>query len=274
MWYDPIPNFTAPALDAYFRRAEVVTMRQAWNDPMATFAAFKAGSNAVNHSHLDIGSFGLQALGERWAIDLGGDDYNLPGYFNMTQRWTYYRTRAEGHNTIVINPDGRPDQNINADTKITNFSSQVQSAFGIADLSAAYPGQTVKRGLQLLDNRHNVLVQDEIKTANPATVWWFMHTKAAIVVDTSGTSAILSLGDKRLWARIIGLNGAKFVVVDAKPSPTSPHPNGQNVNARFRKLSIQLANVTEARITVLFVPLEAGQNPPTQLPVVKPLEQW
>jgi Heparinase II/III-like protein/Domain of unknown function (DUF4962) len=274
MWYDLLPKVPEPALDAYFRRAEVVTMRQAWNDPMATFAAFKAGSNAVNHSHLDIGSFALQALGQRWAIDLSGEDYNLPGYFNKTQRWTYYRTRAEGHNTLVINPNALPDQNISADTKVTKFNSQPQQAFGIADLSPAYPGSTVQRGLQLLENRHNVLVQDEIKTTKPATVWWFMHTKAEVAVDASGQSAMLSQGGKRLWARIVGLDGAKFTVMDAKPLASSPNPSGQNANAGIRKLAIQLTNVTDARITVLFVPLELGQNPPTQLPAVKPLAQW
>jgi hypothetical protein len=274
MWYDPITTVPAPALDAYFRKAEVVTMRQAWNDPMATFAAFKAGSNAVNHSHLDIGSFGLQALGQRWAIDLSGDDYNLPGYFNKTQRWTYYRTRAEGHNTLVMNPDALPDQNVAADTKVTKFSRQPQQTFGIADLSPAYPGNTVQRGLQLLENRHDVLVQDEIKTTKPSVVWWFMHTKAQIAVDASGQSAILSQGGKRLWARIIGLDGAKFTVMDAKPLASSPNPAGQNVNAGIRKLTIQLTNVTEARIAVLFVPLDTGQNPPTQWPALKPLAEW
>ena len=34
-------------------------------------------------------------------LDLGGDNYNLPGYFGR-QRWTYYRLRTEGHNTLTI----------------------------------------------------------------------------------------------------------------------------------------------------------------------------
>ena len=56
-------------------------MRSDWLDPSAMFVGIKAGTNRVNHSHLDLGTFVLDALGQRWAVDLGGDNYNLPGYF-------------------------------------------------------------------------------------------------------------------------------------------------------------------------------------------------
>ncbi len=68
----------------YFRDAEVGIFRSAWNDRNALWVAFKAGSNAVNHSHLDLGTFVLEALGQRWFVDLGADDYNLPGYFGAS----------------------------------------------------------------------------------------------------------------------------------------------------------------------------------------------
>ena len=42
------------------------------SDAEALFIGFKAGDNRVNHSHLDLGTFVLDALGQRWAIDLGG----------------------------------------------------------------------------------------------------------------------------------------------------------------------------------------------------------
>ena len=83
--------------------ADVVTLRTRWQDGEATFMGFKAGEMGASHGNLDAGSFVLDALGTRWAVDLGGDDYALPGYFG-SQRWTYYRLRAEGHNTLVINP--------------------------------------------------------------------------------------------------------------------------------------------------------------------------
>ena len=92
--------------DAIFHGVNVAFFRSAWNDPQAVYVGFKGGDNKANHSHLDLGTFVLDALGERWAIDLGSDDYNLPGYFGK-QRWTYYRLRTEGHNTLTIDGDNQ-----------------------------------------------------------------------------------------------------------------------------------------------------------------------
>ncbi|MFT3935195.1 MAG: DUF4962 domain-containing protein [Chitinophagaceae bacterium] len=71
LWYRPemVKSDKVLPLDAYFRESEVVTMRSKWNDSLATFVACKAGDNKANHSHLDLGSFILDAIGERWIID-------------------------------------------------------------------------------------------------------------------------------------------------------------------------------------------------------------
>jgi hypothetical protein len=63
-------------------------LRSEWENPQALCVAFKAGDNKANHSHLDLGSFVFDAAGVRWAMDLGADNYNLPGYFGK-QRWDY-----------------------------------------------------------------------------------------------------------------------------------------------------------------------------------------
>ncbi len=68
-------------LDKYWRNVEAVTLRSDWTDENALFVGIQAGTNRVSHNHLDLGSFVLDALGQRWAVDLGGDDYNLPDYF-------------------------------------------------------------------------------------------------------------------------------------------------------------------------------------------------
>ena len=53
----------------------VCLMRTSWSDPNAIFLGFKAGSASVNHGHMDIGSFVLEADGLRWASDFGMQDY-------------------------------------------------------------------------------------------------------------------------------------------------------------------------------------------------------
>ncbi len=133
----------------------------------------------MNHNHLDLGSFVLDALGQRWAVDLGADDYNLPGYFGG-QRYTYYRLRAEGHNTLVLNPGQGPDQDPRPTARIARFVSEPDRAIRPRRPHAGLRTSTrsgSSAGVALLDRRR-VLVQDEVEADKPVDLWWFMHTPA------------------------------------------------------------------------------------------------
>lgn len=278
LWFDPAtrPAATNAAAavprDKYFRGAEVVTLRTAWEDRQALFVGFKAGDNKANHSHLDLGSFVLDALGERWVVDLGADDYNLPGYFGG-QRWTYYRLRAEGHNTLVLNPGAGPDQDPRAAGQIVKFASAPGRSAAVADLTAAYAShaQSVRRGLALLD-AGQVLVQDEVRAARPAEVWWFLHTPAEITVREDGREATLRLGNQRLRAEVLEPAPARFAVMDARPLPSSPQPEKQNPNTGIRKLALHVPGATDLRLAVRLVPL--GQSGPPPAPALRPLAEW
>jgi hypothetical protein len=277
VWFDPrVLAAPAPELprDKYFRVAEVVALRSAWNDRNALFVGFKAGDNKANHSNLDLGTFVLDALGERWAVDLGADNYNLPGYFGG-QRWTYYRLRAEGHNTLVLNPSESPDQDPAAAAKIVKFASQPERAVAVADLTAAYArhAQSVRRGIALLDRRQ-VLVQDEIRADQPADIWWFLHTPAQITLVNAERAATLELNGRRLRAEVLEPAGAKFSVMDARPLPSSPQPDQQNPNAGIRKLAIHLPATAETRLAVRLLPLPGDTDERRPAPAVQPLTAW
>jgi hypothetical protein len=258
-------------LDRYWRNVEVVTLRSRWNDPQALFVGIQARSHTFNHQHLDIGSFVLDALGQRWAVDLGADNYNLPGYFG-SQRYDYYRLRAEGHNTLVIDPAAGPDQDPKAACGIRRFASQPERAFAVADLTRAYGkrAKSVERGVVLVDRRY-VIVQDEIEAAQ-ADVWWFMHTPAAVGLEGDERRAALTLGGKQLEARILAPASARFEIRPAEPLPTSPNPAGQKSNDGIRKLAIHLPGSKELRLTVVFIPRD-GQGE-VALPDVRPLAEW
>jgi len=263
LWYDNslLESTEMLPLDKYFRRVDVATFRSGWDDPNALFAGVKAGRNRVSHSHLDLGSFVLDALGHRWAEDIGPDNYNLPGYFG-THRWQYYRVRAEGQNTLVINPDNGADQNPNATAPIIRFKSDPELAYAITDLSTVY-GMNVQRGIAMVD-RQQVIIQDEIYTETPANVWWFMHTRATIELESN--SAVLSFGEAKLFAEIISPTGATFSVMNAEPLPTSPNST-QGINSIFQKLAIYLPGVTETRIVVQLTDQQLNMT-------ILPLAEW
>ncbi|MEX0774766.1 MAG: heparinase II/III family protein [Phycisphaeraceae bacterium] len=271
-------SIDAPAapLDRCFRGVEVATMRSAWGDRAALYVGFKAGDNAVNHSNLDLGTFVLDALGRRWATDLGPDNYNLPAYFSKTTRWTYYRMRAEGHNVVVVNPGHGPDQDPKAATKIVKFESKPGRALAVADLTAANAeAASMKRGVAML-NRQQVLVQDEVRFKAAGDVWWFMHTQAKVTLADDGRGATLAFGgdEARLDVRLLSPSGAKFQVMDAAPLSGSPNPAGQADNKGTRKLAIHLAGVDAATIAVVMTPYQMGEGVKVEAVEVVGLEGW
>ena len=276
LWCDEALARTDPslALDKYFCNAEVVTMRSRWDESNALFMGFKAGDNKANHSNLDLGSFVFDALGVRWALDLGADNYNLPGYFGK-QRWNYYRVRAEGHNTLVINPNAEPDQPPSAAARITRFESKPERAFAIADLTPAYAkhARRVERGVVLLE-RGRLLVQDEVEAERPADVWWFLHTKSDVQLAADSASATLSDRDKRLRVTVLSPSNARLTVRDAAPLPTSPQLERQNPNSGVRKLAIHLPSATGIRLAVLLEPYEGKEPARDKQPAIKALAQW
>jgi hypothetical protein len=275
LWYRSPGKDPAAAgmpLDKYWRNVEVATFRGRWNDPNALFAGIEARSHAFNHQHLDIGSFVLDSLGQRWAVDLGSDDYNLPGYFGG-KRYDYYRLRAEGHNTLVIDPTAGPDQDAAAACRIRRFVSKPEMAFAIADLTNAYGkrAKRVERGMALVDRRY-VIVQDEIESAT-GDGWWFMHTPADVHLESDGRTALLTLKGKQLEARIVSpAAGVHFEVRAAEPLPSSPHPTGQKDNGGTRKLAIRLPQSENLQLTVAFIPHD-GQGK-VESPKVRPLAEW
>ncbi len=268
-----------------FNPQEMLTMRGRWNDSRATFIGSKGGDMGEQHTNLDAGTFVLDALGKRWFHELGSDNYALANYFSLgsnasgTDRWDYYRCRAEGQNTLVINPGAGADMQLGALAPVIAFQSEANGSgsFAIHDCTAVHSGMTrVWRGTRLFGARDEVLVQDEIVAASGKTVWWFAHYTSpttTVVIDPDGTSATMTQGAERLWCKILSSAGT-FQIMDAVPLPTSPNPAGQNPNTGHKKLAIALTGVTNTTLAVWFVPLAAGELPPLTPPAIVPLNTW
>ena len=249
-------------LDAFYKGVNVAFFRTAWEDPNALFVAFKGGDNEANHAHLDLGTFVLDALGKRWVLDLGSDNYNLPGYFSAKERWTYYRLSTPGHNTITL--DGQ-NQNVRANAPIITFRSSRSSSWAVADLTEGYVPKATRvwRGIQVLKKQQAVLIEDEIDAADSVAVAWTMHTTASVTIH--GSEALLSEGGKVLAARILSPQGAVFSVEPAHAAPP------QNPNEGVRRLMVELPSASgRCRIAVV---LQPGVEHATAVPV-KPLAEW
>lgn len=260
LWFDPegdlrqtndLPSATL------FKRVNVGVFRSSLSDPNAWYVAFKGGDNGANHSHLDLGSFVLDALGQRWGMDFGPDDYNLPGYFGK-QRFTYYRLMTQAHNTVTF---GEANQDEKAKAKIISFTSAGGRDSAVIDLTAAYPGATfVRRGIALIGGRQ-VLIQDEsgMPADHSPELEWNFHTRAAVKVD--GNKAILTLGNAQLLATLLSPGNGKFETqVCDPPPPQKANPGVTNLLVR---------RDANGRIAVLFSAVDDAAPPPLQ-----ELSQW
>jgi Heparinase II/III-like protein len=248
-------------LNVFFKNINVAMFRSNWNDPRALYVGFKGGDNAngSNHSHLDLGSFVFELLGERWAIDLGSDDYNLPGYF-LDKRWNYFRLQNASHNTLTIDDD---IQIPTATAPIIQFKDEPHRAFATVDLTEAYANKvtSAKRGLMVV-NKEEVLIQDEIKLKGVSTVQWNFYTRAKIEIH--GSEAILSQGTSRIRLNILSPKGIGFETAAA----TAPLPQRQQPDVH--SLRINLKNQSQnVRIVVSAARLE---TPPKK--TVPPLSEW
>lgn len=252
-------------LDKYSDVVEVMTMRNSWHDD-ALYVGFHNGNNAESHSHLDIGGFILDLNGKRFITELGYDDYNLPGSV-----YNRYRYRAEGHNTLVINPDANPDQATDAVSKIVRYETKPRGAYAIADLTPAYEdAEEILRGIMMCEGRNAVVVSDEISLKDNSEVWWFAHTQNAdIELLDSGRTAVITKSGKKLKAEILS-EGGNFEVMDAKPFETTPAVAGQNENAEFQKLAIHLTDFKDGNITVGFTDYYSEYS----FDEVLPLAEW
>ncbi|NQX64145.1 Ig-like domain-containing protein [Paenibacillus qinlingensis] len=291
IWYRPgtFGSSDPASLDALYNhrlKNNIASFRDSWKDPNGSFVGIKGGitdyaiTNST-HADLDIGTFVMDALGVRWAVDLGKDNYGLYNYSYVyldrnPNRWDYYRTRAEGSNTLVINPDEGPDQAIDARASIIAFDSKPAGGYAVVDMTSAYPKDVVfaKRGMMLGQDRGSFLVQDEVQLKTTSNLYWFMHTEAEVTILAGCKSAILKQNGKRLYAQLVSPGAGSFEVMEAKTLQTNK-PAGEAVNSGQKKLTIHFPAANDfVTIAVRFTPLLSSEEVPADTPIVTPLQAW
>lgn len=211
----------------YIRGIEHITLGNGYNEN-SSWLSVLGGVNQGSHKHLDLGSFIYDYNGVRWASELGLDEYYKGYHANTSAEKIFYRSRSEGHNTLVINPssaDGGQRMNDSegiSKGEVIKYNLRQNNPFAIYDLTTAYQDKatSVKRGFRLLDNNVGFVVRDEFITSDASdTVYWFMHTEAQITVSDDRKTAILEKDGKTMKLTVLEDN-LSFEIVDAiTPEP-------------------------------------------------------
>ncbi|MBE6790879.1 MAG: DUF4962 domain-containing protein [Ruminococcaceae bacterium] len=238
---------------------ELVIMRSSYEKNDAVYAAIKGGYNYINHGDLDIGTFVYDALGERWAEELGPGSYDADGYFfglPAGGRWKNYCKRAEGQNTLVINPELTvDDQYALARASFSSFEESIDGGNAALDMTDAYSmsmAKSVIREFELFDNRTSLKISDKISCRIKSEIYWFMHTKAEIEISEDGRSAILSKNGKQIKASL-SADGVFSVMKAEKLTGKYEYDTDYE---DIKKLTVHLEDVTNAEITVILEPTE------------------
>ena len=246
-------------------------------DSNKLYLAIKGGKGGSTHGHLDAGSFVLDMFGKRWAANLRTEGYGLPGYFGA-ERFDYYRTRTEGHNTLTISttpqkPLRFASQLATKNAPIRGYFSSPNRSHTVVDLSPVYatPVTKARRGFAVLD-RKRVLIQDEVTATSPVEVLWNFHTPAAVAV--SGGSATLTQGTAALTLTALAPPGATFEAVTANPTPLGLGVAGvrEQPNTGFTNVVLRLPAMTKSERIV--VRIGRGQAGDEAAPAIVPLDAW
>lgn len=186
------------SLGYYMEGIQAYTVRSSW-EKQAIFTGIMGGEGNVAHGNIDNGNFIYDNLGVRWIVDLGGDEYNLYGYFSNTYRYRYYRLGCEGSNVMLITSeqDVMPyGQHLNENTVITKHFENEYGGYAVLDNSPAYRGYvtTAERGVMLTNNNKTVVIQDEVLFEKVEEVYWFAHTRKEFnpTISADGQTAYLT----------------------------------------------------------------------------------
>jgi hypothetical protein len=237
----------------------VALMRSSWTDPEGIYVGFKAGSASVNHGHMDIGSFIMEAEGVRWALDFGSQNYEsleskgiqVFGRTQDAERWSIFRMNNYAHSTLTIDDEL---QRVEGHAKIDRHSESDSFSFAISDISEAYVGQVqgISRGVGIVEKAY-VVVRDEVKNNGSASrIQWNMVTPAD--VEIKGQEVVLTKEGKKLHLRVQGLENVSWKTYSTDPQTDYDAPNPGTIRIGFE---YELGPDAEAQYQVLLIPEKA-----------------
>ena len=275
LWAAPFSEVKPPA-DLGWKadgRTPLGIHRSGW-DAQATFVAIKGGSPSASHAHMDIGTFVLDALGVRWAEDLGAQNYEsleskgvaLWNGSQDGQRWTVFRLNNFSHNTLVV--DGQL-QCVKGKAEIVAFRKDGPFPHTTVNMTPVYEGQlkSAVRGIGLREDR-SVLVQDDLQAPEKqTTIRWGMLTRAEVKLAGDGT-ATLERDGKTLDFRVLAPSGARLRLYDTE-KPKREY-DVENKGTRMIGFEVTLEPSAKERLAVLLTPGDRAVTPPE----LKPVAEW
>lgn len=234
-------EITPPAANMWVGhgRTPVVLVRTDWQGNEGCYMGLKGGTASTSHAHMDAGSFVFEAMGVRWAQDLGMQEYyslekekvDLWNTSQQGQRWEIFRYNNYVHNTLTVN--GKLHQ-VEGFVPIVRTYTLKNKQGGLLDLTGLF-GNELKKATReaVLLNEQYLQVTDRIQGGQtPATVRWTMVTTATPRILDAHTMELAKEG-KTLHVILDSPSDATFQVLDNVPGHSYDTPNPGSVRIVF-----------------------------------------
>ncbi|WP_283390803.1 heparinase II/III domain-containing protein [Millionella massiliensis] len=219
----------------------VALIRTDWTPGQGCYLGIKGGRANVSHGHMDAGSFVFEALGVRWAQDLGMQEYHslekekvdLWNFGQQSQRWQVFRYNNRVHNTLTVNDSLH---RVGGFVPIVTTWQTDKRVGAQLDLSELFGGD-VKRAIRdiTLVNGTTAEVTDRIEGGSKdARVVWTLCTSAEVRSINRRTLELTQSG-KRLRLEADIPSDCRINVTENTPPHTydAPNPNSRRITLEF-----------------------------------------
>ena len=228
LWWDGRPRRPPPVSDVLLPAAGIFRLKSG-----RLVLAGKAGHNAENHNHNDVGSFVLHASGEDLLCDPGAARY-CRDYFSPRRYDLFLQAQSRGHSVPVVG--GRqqaPGREFRGE--VTGFRSRGSPKTAEVEFAGAYPVKALRRLRRRLELSPGgrFAVEDRFEFRGRA-----LPVEEALVtwhpVRIQGSAATVRGESSRLELRIVHPKGGRFRL------ETCDLATHGGAAARLRRLTVRL----------------------------------
>ena len=259
VWLSRLPAtaMAAPPTSTSFYSAgmnPIGILRTSFSDT-ATFLAAKGGTPSMNHGHMDIGSFVLDARGHRWVSDPGMHNYEALESRGLSifdrsaegDRWKVNRYTNLTHSTLTVNGQHQAAAGFASVTELSTFAGWRATRINMD--SVYQPALKSSTRTLALHPSGAVLVHDQLRTPRDtgATVrWGILVSDDLEIIDDR--NAILHRGNERMLVRLLSPTDAHLTTYSSQPRLAFEEKMPGTVVLGFNS---ELAPASDATLTVL-----------------------
>ncbi len=251
----------------------VALMRSSWKSD-GIFVGLKGGSAGIGHAHMDVGSFVMDAMGERWAMDFGPQEYNslesqgvdLWSRKQESQRWQVFRYNNFTHNTLTFD-NGL--QLVKGSAPILSTTDNPDFLSATTELASVYKNNVSKavRGVAIVEKKYVVVKDEMVLLKDDTKVRWSMLTSADVKI-ISKNSAELSQRGKKL---ILEIKEPADVILKTWTTQPPHEYDEANPGTTLVGFETELKSKTSVTFTVVLIPQQGNDKSIIKLP---PLGEW